>query len=415
MSAELKLVTFAVPVSGNKGSASMFLGLRQAFLDSQWNVAWSVFSYYPSVDKQLVADREWKDVSICRGHPKDLAFKLVPALCLYRLGLRRLPARIKGEVETLLSADAVLLIGGTTFSDFMLYKTPWNALAALPALVAGRPVLKLSQTLGPFKRTLNRILAKIVCRKLVAIHARGRRSAQFARDIGVKRISYQPDLSFSLKVPNLQELGERDGRIGNVFNEVTEFRQKAVAIAPNTIVLQKLGKQRDRYFEFLVNAVQGIEQLNCVPVLLPHSYRSETTSFHNNDRLLCAEVMKRLPRDTRCYFIDADLEAGELRAVIGECQLLVASRFHSMISALAMGVPPLTYGWGGHKYTEVLEEFGVPELYYPYTKIDPEQVGGQISSALARRPLLVDKILAARKGIVSQAGEIPEIITGTIR
>jgi colanic acid/amylovoran biosynthesis protein len=53
--------------------------------------------------------------------------------------------------------------------------------------------------------------------------------------------------------------------------------------------------------------------------------------------------------------VDANISAAEVKSVIGDCDLLVGSRYHALIAALSQGIPVAAIGWS-HKYEELLKE-----------------------------------------------------------
>lgn len=399
----LRAATFAVPLSGNKGSASMLLGLRDACRDAGVDARFAVFSYYPRRDAAVAA--ALSGVAVHPGHPRHLAL-LLPLLLLARAAPALVPRRFRGAVAALRESDVALLVGGTTFADSMLYKVPWNVLAALPALLLGKPVVFLSQTLGPMEGPCNRALARWVLGRAAEVHGRGRASREWARRIGLAEARYRPDLSFSLAVPDFAALAARHPWVSRLAREVLAGPRLAVGVVPNSIVLAKARQAGFDYPGFLAGAVAALHERGFHPVLLPHCYREDRRA-HNNDRALCAEVLRRLPAGVPCFYLDADLEAAELRAVIGRFHLLVASRFHSMVSALAMGVPPLTWGWGGHKYREVLEELGVPELYAGYRELDAAGFAARLAWADGRREELAATIRSRLAAVRADAGRLP--------
>jgi colanic acid/amylovoran biosynthesis protein len=403
----LRLATFAVPLSGNKGSASMFLGLRDAFAAAKIDVHFALFSYYPKRDAAIASRMD--NVSVYAGHPKDIV-ALLPMILLQKVFAFLVPARWKRSIEALRECDGILLVGGTTFEDSMLYKVPWNLLAALPGYWLGRKTLFLSQTIGPVENVLNRVAARWTLGRAVAVHGRGRRSAEWVQRIGVANCSYQPDLSFSMFTPNFDEAADHNEEISRFRQKIKEAGRTIVGVAPNSIVYAKAKKIGKDYVDFMTGVVQSISRQGHLPVLIPHSYRQDLSKMHNNDRSLCLAILKRLPRDVDCYYVDADLSSGELRAMIGQLHLLVASRFHSMISSLSMGVPPITYGWGDHKYIEVLEEFNVPELYASFEELDVDRFAVKLETVHKRHDELSQRIRTAYESVGHQSAEVPHII-----
>lgn len=407
MNRPLRLATFAVPLSGNKGSASMFLGLRDAFAAARIDAHFAVFSYYPRRDGIIAGDME--NVSVHAGHPKDILF-LLPTILFRKILGFVLPSSWKRDADALRACDGVLLVGGTTFEDSMLYKVPWNVLAALPGYWLKRKTVFLSQTMGPMTNALNRMAARWTLGRAAAVHGRGRRSAAWVEEVGVKNCTYQPDLSFAMFTPDFDDVADGNEAVDRLRQKMRDSGMIAVGVAPNSIVYEKAKKIGKDYVAFLTAVVQEIASRGYMPVLIPHSYRQDLSKMHNNDRSLCLAVIDRLPDGVDCYYLDADLSSADLRAVIGTLHLLVASRFHSMISSLSMGVPPVTYGWGDHKYIEVLEEFDVPELYASFADLDAVAFAKKFADVDARRDELSRRIRQAYVDVERQSEAVPQLI-----
>jgi hypothetical protein len=103
-------------------------------------------------------------------------------------------------------------------------------------------------------------------------------------------------------------------------------------------------------------------------VIVAYSAQPDAGANHMNDLPLCREIYRRLRSPERVVFFDEDLLPTELRAVIAEGTLLVTSRFHAMISALAERTPLLVIGWS-HKYSEVLAPFGLADVALAYSEL----------------------------------------------
>jgi len=409
-----RVATFAVPLSGNKGSASMLLGLRDAFHDSQIEVRFAVFSYYP--DRDATIARSMPDVDLLPGHPRDLAFRLIPGILLQRIAPRITSHRLGTSIETLCESDVVLLVGGTTFADSMLYKVAWNVLAAVPAYLLRRPVVFVSQTMGPMNRRVNRLAARWTLKRAVEVHGRGRTSTEYARSLGIERCEYRPDLSFTLHVPDFDSVAKQVPLVARFSELLEKGGREAIGIAPNSIVLAKAQKVEIDYVEFLADAARAIHNQGYLPVLIPHSYRADVdpSQSHNNDRSLCSQVMERLKDDIPCFYLDEDLDSGQLRAVISRLRILVASRFHSMISALSVGVPPLVYGWGDQKYSEVLDEFGLSEFYNSYREIDASEFPRRLAALDSRRDQVAQSIELTLPGVIEESARLPRDLVKTV-
>jgi polysaccharide pyruvyl transferase WcaK-like protein len=98
---------------------------------------------------------------------------------------------------------------------------------------------------------------------------------------------------------------------------------------------------------------------------------------------------------TDLLFVDQELSSQELRFLIGLCDYSVTSRFHAMISSLAVGVPCLVIGWS-HKYQEVLERFGLESWAIGFENLSAdllhERTEQLVNEGLHVRRLIRDKL-----------------------
>lgn len=408
----LRVSAFAVPLSGNKGSASMFLGLRDSFLAAGVEAEFAVFSYYYERDSKIA--ESFDGVTVHRGHPKELAFGLLPRMVLRAIVPSYRGGSYAADLSAMRDTDIVVLVGGTTFADSMLYKVPWNVLAALPAIMLGKPMVFLSQTMGPLKSLSNRVLARWTLKRASQVHGRGDTSTDYIRGIGLEAETW-PDLSFPMVVPPIAQVEADHDVVADIMSRIRAAGRPVVAFTPNSIVYSKAKKAGLDYVDFLQQSMRYVAEQGYTPLLIPHSYREVVDSGeqHNNDRWLCGLVQEKTA-DIALY-LEADLDSRELRALIGETTFVVASRFHSMVSALAMGVPPLTYGWGGHKYTEVLAQFDVTELGNSYNDLDLESFKAAFQRVVDDQDSLRERITRALPGVLERNAELPALLTALRR
>lgn len=265
--------------------------------------------------------------------------------------------------------------------------------------------------MGPFNKFFNKLLAKWTFTRATGIHGRGRISAKYVANLGISNCKYMPDLSFNMLVPEFSSVAAGSELVQNLKLFMDNHRDKRIiGFAPNTIVYQKAKAVNKDYIGFIKNAIEYVQKEGHIPVLIPHSYREEASSLHNNDRGLCHHLMERLSNKTDIYYLDADLSPMELRSIIGQLHILVASRFHSMISALAMGVPPVTLGWGYQKYTEVLDEFGMSDYYVSFKELDENIFFGMISEAIDKQEALSKRIMQALPSVINHSEDVVDDI-----
>ncbi|MFW5654882.1 MAG: polysaccharide pyruvyl transferase family protein [Roseicyclus sp.] len=387
---------FAAPLSGNKGSASMVWGLRDLLLSEGVDAELVVFSYYPDHDRRIA--EAYPDITVRKGHPVHLA-----SLLVRQVAARVLPFLANDEIRDLARVEAAFLVGGTTFADSKLFKAPWNVIAMLPAWFAGRPVHFLSQTMGPFRKPLNRRLACFALSRADQIHGRGETSAANVRGLGFDHAVYCPDLSFGMDLDAVPDQAALDGYLAQMDAAAKDAPKGLAGVTPNTIVLAAMEKTGVAYPALLAAVIEDLSARGYHPVLIPHSFRGVDKGKHNNDANLCRDILKLLPAGLATTFVDADLSSQALRVLVGRLDLLVASRFHSMISALDRGVPPVTLGWGDQKYVEVLREFEAEDLYIDFSEASFAAIRDRIDHVETHRAdieaRLARGIVRARRGL----------------
>jgi polysaccharide pyruvyl transferase WcaK-like protein len=241
-------------------------------------------------------------------------------------------------------ADAVIDLCGISFSDGRgLPLLVYNVACCLPALAMGTPVMKLSQAFGPFEEVINRKLATFVLSRCSRVVARGEVSRAHLRQIGFPEAECLPDTSFTLEVGDddreraralLQERGVGAGRL--------------TIVSPSEVVRRLSAASSCDFESEMERLLRGLDERGDAIVLLPHSVARDNTK--NNDIDLCRRLKRRY--GGRAALID-DLENPVLlRAILGEAHIHIGCRFHSVVGALAMGVPTMIIGWS-HKYKEM--------------------------------------------------------------
>ena len=138
------------------------------------------------------------------------------------------------------------------------------------------------------------------------------------------------------------------------------------------------------YAQIVADFIASLQARGRKVALIPHSVRTGTDKTHNNDLPLCRDVFARLPSSDGVLFVDHELSSQQLRWLIGQCELFVASRFHAMVSSLAMAVPTVVIGWS-HKYREVLEMFGAEEWAFGSDQLSAEYLGQRFAELEGRR------------------------------
>jgi len=344
---------FADSRTGNRGAVSMLESAIDHLTDEAHPGVVNVFSVYPKADKKLP---QTPRVNLYNGTPLNLVTKLIPLSILYRLGralgISFKPGAFGAAMQALLDTDVCLMIGGTTFSDAQLFKVPYNVACLLPAIILGKKAIMYSQTLGPFKNPLNRWAARWSLSHMDFVVPRGPGSLANVRSLNLPcPVEYFADSAFTLVVPP-----DVEQAIHQKYDPILAGK-KVVGISVNTIVQEKCEKIGIDHNGAWVTLIEYLQAQGYFILMVPHSMRPGSKSRHNNDLLLVDEILSSLKSQDNILVVNEPYNCKELRVVVGLADYYIASRFHSMISALCTKTPVSVFGWGYQKYHEVLEDF----------------------------------------------------------
>lgn len=372
-----KIAVIGSTLTGNKGAAAMLESSIQTLGPNQ---EFFLFTYQSVKEEQ--EHNMYSNLKIVRADALFLGAAINALALFYKLlpPLRGFIVKHSVSIKTLVDADILLDQGGITFVDgrekFLLY----NIASIVPALMVGTPVIKCSQALGPFKNPINRFFAKIFLPRMKVIVSRGSITQQYLDGLGLKNTIEGADYAFLL------ELTEKEKKSAEKYYEQDFFKdKKVIGISPSVVMERKIKRMGEDYKKIVLDFSNELINQGYKIVFIPHSGKKnakssfldkvpilgEIRASHSNDLFLCRELYDKVSNKAECLFINEELSSQELRAIIAKCDLFVASRFHAMISALAMEVPVLVVGWS-HKYKEVLDMFGLVKWAFGQEKLNQE-------------------------------------------
>jgi len=349
---------------GNRGAESMLVTTIGKMREIYPNAQFRLFSYSPKKDRLLVNQ---PDVTVLSCKPASLVTRFLPfsILCWLfgKVGLR-LPNRLLPRVVRELRKCRVLLdISGISFVDGRELFLPFNILVIFPAMLLGVPVIKMAQALGPFRNPINRMASRLWLPHCQQIFARGDATLKHLLDLRLTNVTRAADVAF-LYQPEYSLSNENEARVSELEDRLTSLKSESrriVAIAPSSLVFEKSGQV---YIQQLLALVQKLDEDDLHFLFFANSTREGSDSPRNNDiyvlNILKQQAEGSLPPQvlSRMDWVTWDVNTRSLRRLISLADLLVTSRFHAMVSGLALKVPTLVIGWS-HKYMETLADFGM--------------------------------------------------------
>lgn len=362
---------------GNRGAEAMLMTVIAQVRHFDPEAIFNVYTIYPSKDNALLQDEKIRFFS---GEPLAVAithfFFSIVNYPFRKIGLK-IP--LPTPVSSLRDSDLLLDIGGITFSDGRTVQLLYNVFTVLPAMLMGVPVIKLSQAMGPFKTFLNKKLAKFFLPRCRKVFSRGKLTNDFVTKLlgteysieQAADIAFLFDLKDSLSHENEDKVAEIKNQINNWKNE----GETVISIVPSSLVLKRSTKQGTDYPGKLLNLVLSIKDKPFRFVFLPNGTRAGSESLMNNDIIAINAIREKFQQELspddfkRISWVDFDLNTRGVREIIGACDGLIASRFHSMVAGLSLCVPTMVIGWS-HKYRETLAEFDMQNYAIDYKNTD---------------------------------------------
>ena len=393
-------------LSGNKGASAMLESAIQTLGERIPGVRFTLLSMYPTEDK---AQNIYPNLDIVAASPRQLGVTINLLGLIYRIlpPFRSLIRKRSKAIGALTSSQVLLDQGGITFTDgrekFLLY----NVASILPALFVKTPVFKCAQAVGPFTNPINRTAAKIFLPKAKTLVTRGAITHEFAKGLGLDNLYAGADYAFSLELDGTEEAASAD--YNGFFSEGT-----VVGLSPSVVLQKKVDERGGGYVDQMVAFIDSVTASGKKVLLVAHSARTGTDKTHNNDLPLCQEIFARVQSPASVLFLDRELPSQVLRYLIGRCDFFVASRFHAMVSSLAMSVPTLVIGWS-HKYKEVLEMFELDEWAFGHDKLEREFLFSRFTDLVDSREEVAAKLATHLPAVKSKSLSQADLIADLVR
>lgn len=405
----MKVAIIGSALSGNKGAAAMLESGVQRLTERDPDARFVLLSMYPRSDAE---QNEYPAMTVLDASPLRLGVLINSAALLHRLlpPLRGALQRAVPEVKAIATADVLLDQGGITFVDGRGKYLIYNVASILPALFIGTPVVKCAQAMGPFRSPLNRLAAKALLPRMAAIVSRGAVTHEHLVGLGLRNVTDGADLAFTLEVT------EHDAAKAREAVEMTFFDDGGVVgISPSAVLRKSTEATGCDYVGEVRRMIDHLtDGLGKKVLLVAHSARAHSDKTHNNDLPLCREIYAGVAHPDKVLFPDLELSSQALRYLIGRCDAFVASRFHAMVSSLAMGVPTLVIGWS-HKYREVLDMFGLADWAIGHDAYTDEIFAERIATLLDQQDAVRAQLAQALPTVKSKALEQVEIIERVAR
>lgn len=410
----------AATIYGNRGAEAMLETVIGRIREEHPDAKFHVFSYYPDDDKRLLNSQ---NIYLHSSTPKALVFVLFPLSILF--GFLRLIIGSKAyslapeSIRAIGESDALVDLAGVSFIDGREKFLPFNFLTLFPAWALGVPIVKLSQALGPFKGVINNIAAKITLPRCQKIWARGEKTYNLLSESGISNISFSlaDDIAFNHK-SHYALSNESDLKIHPFLDLISAKRKKdgvkgVIGICPSSVLAVQSKKQGGSYENVLTSLCLDLINQGYLVVLFPNATREISgDAERNNDLPVIRRIYKVVAQNNEKALIkcDFDVNATDIKRIIAEMDVVLVSRFHAMVGALSLAVPPAVLGWS-HKYAEVMARFGLEDVVLDYKNLSREKLALCVTSVFQNQDRIREEIKSSLPEIkVSAAKPVDSLL-----
>lgn len=327
---------------------------------------------------------------------------------LFRRGMKQgIPQEWRDVFNAYETADVVASVSSTLFYSTGRYGWPFpvKTWSVELAKFFGKPFMVMPQSIGPLRWNWERKLLRNAYQEAFLVLLRDAESMRLAKSIGLPddKVHFSPDPTFEYEPALPSEAMSVLNRYGFVSTDTSI----ALTLIPwqGRWVNQEV---MDRYYQALSSfLVEFCSQKNR-RVFIFNQVTGPTAL--DDDRVAASMLMKKIAGPTdQIVHVNEVLPPAMLKACYGQMKLVIATRMHSGIFSLGMGVPVLYIGYL-QKTRGLMEWLGLRDWVLELDQVNQSNISDQAYKALQeneeRRRIIAQKLPA----IKAEIADTPNLI-----
>jgi len=336
----------------NKGELAILIGMLKTF-EALGKVEVSIFSYYPSIDKE----RYPKNVKIIDvgsdlylGNSLPESSRLVKA-CLFAalqhlfftlsykiLGKHALKVMRRAIWREYCESDVIIIchdqlncVDGCFLTFSPIYIT-------LLAKALRKPIVIYANGTTKFKRKTWEILAKYVLNNVNLVTVRDEETFSYLKRLTLNEARIHLTGDPAILLPPVDS--ERAMNIMLKENILPNDGLLIGAIISHGMLLHGSYRNGERYKKLITEIAllfdRIIERYQATIVFIPHCLEPY---LHRDDRIVSKKIFSAMKNKHKVRVIIEEYSPEELKGLVGQLDLLISARVHAAIGALSMNVP----------------------------------------------------------------------------
>jgi|GEM_PF-1021305 polysaccharide pyruvyl transferase WcaK-like protein len=250
-------------------------------------------------------------------------------------------------VKALAHADLVISIGSERINDNFHQQLYFALYGYWFAKMLGKPMILYAQTIGPLRFWQSRWLTRWVLNKCDVITVRDKRSLEVLEEISVTR----PKIELVADPAIQQKPVPEETALRLLAQEGVDLAAKprlGISVLRWNYSNAPSGKKPEEYYAEYVATVSRLADHFLERYGGSVIFVSTNHAVHGNrddDKEVARDVLARMQHKSRAFVLEKLYRPDELKGIIGEMDLFIASRMHSCIFSTAMHVPTLALSY----------------------------------------------------------------------
>lgn len=197
-----------------------------------------------------------------------------------------------------------------------------------------------------------------------------------------------PDIAFHFPIPEIDGVK----LLSNFSLDLNNKKQPLLGLSPNMRIYERMNGsgQENEYVKILIKIINHYKHKFNI-VLIPNEIRPGKTNL-KDDAYLCNLIYNSFVDNSNLTLVKGYHTAEEIKAIIKETHIMIASRFHSLIFALSLGIPCLAISWS-HKYKELFKLFDLERFVVEDKGLQLEKATHLFDELMDNHTLISDRIL----------------------
>ena len=298
-------------------------------------------------------------------------------------------------------ADAIFMKGGGLLQTYGGLSSTYSMYFwTFPLLLAHqlkKPVYVMPNSFGPFEGPMVKAIARRALSRCKLVTSRETISQEMVKnDLGLSIDNYA-DLAFMLPKADTVDICQKYHLpIGRKRVAITMRPYRFPSNSNPEKAYQTLKKE-------MASFIQWLYENGMMPIIIEHTL---AVNAHENDGACIRDVINMLKEGEYCYISDPKLNCCDLKAIYGQCDYIVGTRFHSIIFAFGSNVPGIAIAYTGNKSQGIMHDIGLDDYVVDIDEVTAKLLIQRFQALQSEESMVRNRIAVYRKKAIEDWGKL---------